>query len=66
MQYRFNGFTGECYVDLYPVSTYGTDIVIVGSHGRGALRQLLVGSISEEVLRHAKCPVIVIPVLGCT
>jgi nucleotide-binding universal stress UspA family protein len=37
------------------------DMVIVGSHGRGAIHRLLVGSVSEEVLRKAGCPVLIIP-----
>jgi len=37
------------------------DMIIVGSHGRGAMHRLLVGSISEGVLRHAEKPVLVIP-----
>jgi len=38
-----------------------TDIIILGSHGRGAMHRLLVGSISEGVLRHAKSPVLIVP-----
>jgi nucleotide-binding universal stress UspA family protein len=37
------------------------DIIIVGSHGRGAMYQLLVGSVSETVLHQAECPVLVVP-----
>lgn len=37
------------------------DIIIVGSHGRGALQRLLVGSVSEGILQHAKCPILIIP-----
>ncbi len=37
------------------------DMIVVGSHGRGAMYQLLVGSISEEVLHKAEIPVLVIP-----
>lgn len=37
------------------------DMIVIGSHGHGALYQLLVGSISEGVLRHASCPVMVVP-----
>ncbi len=37
------------------------DMIIVGSHGRGAMYQLLVGSVSEGVLRGAVCPVLVVP-----
>lgn len=37
------------------------DLIIVGSHGHGALHHLLVGSVSEGVLRKASCPVLVVP-----
>jgi len=37
------------------------DMIVVGSHGRGAMYQLLVGSISEAVLRSAEVPVLVVP-----
>ena len=39
------------------------DLIIVGSHGHGALYNLLVGSVTADVLKHAKCPVLVVPVL---
>jgi nucleotide-binding universal stress UspA family protein len=37
------------------------DLIVVGSHGHGAMYQLLVGSISEGVLRRSNRPVLVIP-----
>ncbi len=37
------------------------DLVVMGSHGHGALHQLLVGSVSEGVLRQARCPVLLVP-----
>lgn len=37
------------------------DLIIVGSHGHGMMRQLLLGSISEGILRHSTCPVLVVP-----
>ena len=46
---------------LNEASKLEADIIIVGSHGRGALQRLLVGSISEGILRHAKCPILIIP-----
>ena len=46
---------------LKAAAKLGVDIIIVGSHGRGAMHQLLVGNVSEGVLRHAECPVLVIP-----
>ena len=37
------------------------DYIIIGSHGHTALYDLLVGSTAHGVLKHAKCPVIIIP-----
>jgi nucleotide-binding universal stress UspA family protein len=37
------------------------DVIVVGSHGHGAMYQLLVGSISEGVLKKSSIPVLVIP-----
>jgi universal stress protein A len=34
------------------------DLIVMGSHGRTGLKRLLLGSIAEEVLRHAPCPVL--------
>jgi nucleotide-binding universal stress UspA family protein len=36
------------------------DVIVVGSHGRGAISRILLGSVSEQVVRHAPCPVLVI------
>ncbi len=37
------------------------DLIVLGSHGRGALYRRMVGSVSEGVMREAKCPVLIIP-----
>lgn len=37
------------------------DLIIMGSHGHGAIYELLVGSVTEGVLRKARCPVLVVP-----
>jgi len=36
------------------------DMIIVGSHGRGTVGRLLLGSVSEHVVRNARCPVLVV------
>lgn len=34
--------------------------IIVGSHGRGGFKRAVLGSVSDHVVRHAPCPVIVV------
>ena len=38
------------------------DIIVMGTHGRTGLKRLLLGSIAEDVLRHAECPVFLVKV----
>jgi nucleotide-binding universal stress UspA family protein len=37
------------------------DLIVLGSHGRGGVEHLLLGSVAEKVLRKAPCPVMVVP-----
>jgi nucleotide-binding universal stress UspA family protein len=37
---------------------FGADLIALGTHGRGGLRRLVVGSVAEDVLRRAGCPVL--------
>ncbi|WP_457556166.1 universal stress protein [Candidatus Pyrohabitans sp.] len=38
----------------------GYELLVVGSLGRTGLKRLLMGSVSEHVVRHAPCPVLVV------
>jgi nucleotide-binding universal stress UspA family protein len=38
-----------------------TDLLVVGSRGRGGLAKRLLGTVSEHVVRHAQVPVVVVP-----
>jgi nucleotide-binding universal stress UspA family protein len=37
------------------------DLVILGTHGRGGFKRLVLGSVASEVVRHARCNVLVVP-----
>ena len=51
---------------LREIKKLSVDIVVLGSHGKGILRELLVGSTSNGVLHQSSVPVLVIPTHGRT
>jgi nucleotide-binding universal stress UspA family protein len=38
----------------------GAGLIVMGSRGRGGMRRALMGSVSDSVVRHAHCPVLVV------
>ena len=44
---------------LATASRRGCDLIVMGSHGRGGVQKLLLGSETAKVLAHAKIPVLV-------
>ena len=39
---------------------FGCDLIVLGSHGHGRLRRLVRGSLTDQVVRRARCPVLVV------
>jgi nucleotide-binding universal stress UspA family protein len=54
----WEGEPGQSIVDA--AMSEQVDMVIVGSHGRGSVGRLFIGSVSEFVVRNAPCPVLVV------
>jgi nucleotide-binding universal stress UspA family protein len=52
------GFPDEEIVGLAGGLSAG--LIVMGSRGRGRLRRALMGSVSDSVVRHAHCPVMVV------
>jgi universal stress protein A len=47
-------------VILKTAQEVGTDLIVMGTHGRTGLRRLLMGSVAEQVVRKASCPVLTV------
>jgi nucleotide-binding universal stress UspA family protein len=37
------------------------DLIVMSSHGRSGLSRMLIGSVTDKILRGASCPVLVVP-----
>jgi universal stress protein A len=37
------------------------DLIVMGTHGRSGLAHALMGSVAERVIRHAPCPILIVP-----
>lgn len=46
---------------LEEAETLGANYIVLGSHGHGAFYDLIVGGTASRVLKHAVCPVVVVP-----
>ena len=51
------GTAGEAILD----NARDAELIVLGQHGRGAVKALVLGSVSHYVLQHAHCPVLVVP-----
>ena len=39
----------------------GVDLIVMSSHGRSGLSRMLIGSVTDKILRGGPCPVLVVP-----
>jgi nucleotide-binding universal stress UspA family protein len=53
----WTGDPGESIVSA--AEAEAADLIVVGTHGRGPIGRLFLGSVSEYVMRNARCPVLV-------
>ena len=49
------GYPAEVILDR--ANRWGTDLIVVGSHGYSGLKRFLLGSVSQNVSLHARCSV---------
>jgi nucleotide-binding universal stress UspA family protein len=52
------GSEAEAIINV--ATTHNSDVIVMGSRGRGGLAGLLLGSTSQKVVAHAPCPVLIV------
>ena len=52
-----NGFPAQALID----ASKDSDLLVVGTRGGGGFGPLVLGSVSNQVVHHASCPVVVVP-----
>jgi universal stress protein A len=53
--------TGVAFIEIIDyVRAEGIELVVMGTHGRGGLEHILIGSVAEKVVRKSPCPVLTI------
>jgi nucleotide-binding universal stress UspA family protein len=68
---RFDSYGVDVDLDLQPGMFPATalldaarkstaDLIVLGTHGRSGLKRVLLGSVAEEVVREATCPVVMV------
>jgi nucleotide-binding universal stress UspA family protein len=59
--YRSRQEIGDPAIEIVRVAeAEGCDLIVVGSRGQGALKSLFLGSVSDHIVHHAHCPVLII------
>jgi len=53
---------GKPYVQILKTAEqWNADLIITGTHRTSGWRRLIIGSISEDIIRHSSIPVLVVP-----
>ena len=60
-----NAHVNKVFEDISPAKgltelSREAQLVVVGSHGRGRLADAILGSVSQSLIHHAECPVLVV------
>lgn len=55
---RFGDAAGEI---VWAAAEWGADLIVMPARSHGAIKHALLGSVTDRVLRSAKCPVLVLP-----
>lgn len=61
LEHEFIIREGDTWTELNAaIRQKSVDLIVAGTHGRGALEKLVLGSVAEKIFRHADCPVLTV------
>lgn len=62
VSYQHVAIRGDAATELLAYAQkHAPGLIVMGTHGRTGLSHVLLGSVAEKVVRHAHCPVLVVP-----
>jgi nucleotide-binding universal stress UspA family protein len=61
LRYSTRVMRGSPAIEICRAANDSVDLIVISTHGRTGLGHVLIGSVAERVVRHAHCPVLVIP-----
>lgn len=60
-RYQVDVMMGDPAVEIFQAAKrWGTNLIVMATHGRKGLRHLVLGSVAEHVAREAPCPVLTV------